>query len=423
MRQTENNNKTTLDLNGQIQHLKEQKDAAYIRNYVCHFNRVYTFWFYMMKKTIGLEKIKKQKNRKVERRSYMIGYDEKAKTYFVQVKYKDAITGKWRAKKKRGFEKKREAKLYEAELMQEIQHPADMTFLDVAHQWEDYMQTSVAQRNRHQIAFEKRFAALKDKSIEDITKQQLISWRNELASRDDCGTKIKNDTIAHVKAVFKYYSTIYNTIDIGSILKPLKKQEAEIMKEMEVWTVEEFNQFIEWVDEPIYKLFFETLFWTGARRGEILALQKVDFDGELINIHGSIRDFKNGIKPTKTKQSRRVWIDDSLRGKLKILADSNDGTFLFGGERSLSVSQIARVFEKGIKKSGVKRIRLHDLRHSHATLLINNGVNIVAVSKRLGHTSIEQTLKTYTHLLKDTDQQLNFTLNSIKNGAKLVPKQ
>ena len=70
-------------------------------------------------------------------------------------------------------------------------------------------------------------------------------------------------------------------------------------------------------------------------------------------------------------------------------------------------------FKKAIKESCVKPIRLHDLRHSHATILINEGVNIVAVSKRLGHTDINQTLKTYTHLLKNTDEQMMETINSI----------
>ena len=71
-------------------------------------------------------------------------------------------------------------------------------------------------------------------------------------------------------------------------------------------------------------------------------------------------------------------------------------------------------FKKAIKASGVKNIRLHDLRHSHATILINNGINIVAVSKRLGHADIETTLKTYTHLLSDTNKELIDKINAIK---------
>lgn len=72
----------------------------------------------------------------------------------------------------------------------------------------------------------------------------------------------------------------------------------------------------------------------------------------------------------------------------------------------------------GISAAQLKKIlrRLHDLRHSHATLLINSGVNIVAVSKRLGHSSINQTLKTYTHLLKNTDDELINTLEKLEEN-------
>ena len=84
-------------------------------------------------------------------------------------------------------------------------------------------------------------------------------------------------------------------------------------------------------------------------------------------------------------------------------------------ERSnVSSTSAARIFDKAIKDSGVTKIRLHDLRHSHATWLINNGVNIVAVSKRLGHNSINETLKTYTHLLECSDQNMMNKINEFR---------
>ena len=77
-----------------------------------------------------------------------------------------------------------------------------------------------------------------------------------------------------------------------------------------------------------------------------------------------------------------------------------------------------------IKKSGVKRIRIHDLRHSHATILINSGVNIVAVSKMLGHSNINQTLKTYTHLLESTNDELVDRIIELKKeiSTSVVPE-
>lgn len=84
--------------------------------------------------------------------------------------------------------------------------------------------------------------------------------------------------------------------------------------------------------------------------------------------------------------------------------------YLFGGSTPLCPSPVQRQFTKAILKAGVKKIRIHDLRHSHATWLINSGVNVVAVSKRLGHTDINQTLETYTHLLASTDQGMQIEL-------------
>ncbi len=80
--------------------------------------------------------------------------------------------------------------------------------------------------------------------------------------------------------------------------------------------------------------------------------------------------------------------------------------FMFGRDKPLVLASIDRAKEVAIKKAGVKRIRIHDFRHSHASNLIASGVNIVAVSKRLGHSDVNMTLKVYTHLINDTNQQL-----------------
>ena len=79
---------------------------------------------------------------------------------------------------------------------------------------------------------------------------------------------------------------------------------------------------------------------------------------------------------------------------------------MFGNLKPLSSTTITREKDRAIKKSGVKRISIHDFRHSHASNLIANGINIVAVSKRLGHSNVEMTLRVYTHLIKTTEDQL-----------------
>ena len=85
--------------------------------------------------------------------------------------------------------------------------------------------------------------------------------------------------------------------------------------------------------------------------------------------------------------------------------------WLFGDYRPISRDRVDYAFKYGITRSGVKKIRIHDLRHSHATYLINKGANIVAVSKRLGHKSINTTLSTYAHLMEDAENQIVEILN------------
>lgn len=350
----------------------------------------------------------------------MIGYDKQRKTYFVQYKYKDE-TGKWKTTMKRGFKLKREAMEYEAKIRlnpEDIAKVGNLTFLQMSDLRNEGIETtkgSKRQRNEH---FRRRFSELKDVPIKSITPTMLLQWRAELAKMN-YATKTKNTTISYVKSVFDFANEIYKLPDPTASIRNFKKTNKEIMREMQVWTPEEFEKFANAIpeDKEIYKLYFTTLFWTGARRGEGIALQCKDLKDGCINIRGSQRDGKEGIKPTKTKKTRKIKVDDILYAQLMELKNTYKTGYLFGGKDDLAPTSISRVWEKGIKKSGLKPIRIHDLRHSHATWLINNNVNIVAVSKRLGHSSIKQTLDTYAHLLLDTDEKMMATINTYKSSV------
>jgi integrase len=347
----------------------------------------------------------------------MIGYDKQRKTYFVQVKYRDPYTNKQKTILRRGFKLKREAVELEAKLKLEKSNNSisntSMTFKEVAKIWEETIESSDTSKRHHKEHFEKRFSDLYEKPIRKITKEMLIEWKNQLG-QTSYATKTKNTCISYVRSVFKFASEIYGIQNVSVVLKNFKNTQEEIMLDMNVWSLDEFNLFIESVDNELYKIFFSTLFWTGARRGEIIALQCNDLieEEKSIYIHGSQRDMDKGIKSTKTGNKRYVRLDDVLFEQLFKLKKYYKTGYLFGGNTSVTRTTIDRYFAKGIEKSGVKKIRLHDLRHSHATMLINAGVNIVAVSKRLGHSDINQTLKTYTHLLKDTDDKMMEYINS-----------
>ncbi|MBW9212829.1 site-specific integrase [Trueperella sp. zg.1013] len=309
---------------------------------------------------------------------------------------------------------KREAKQYETELINNVANnkSTDYTFgkmVDLYIESIEGLQSTKDTKRKVYINHCKKFY---DTPISKITKASLMEWANNLKSSSLSRLTI-NRIIGSVCSVFGYADKIYDIKDISSIMT-LKKKTSNDIKEMETWTIQEFEQFENAIDNPLYRAFFHTLFWTGARRGEILALQCDDFRKNELDINKSIKHFKNGFIPLKNANSKRtIKIDTNTIDILKELKGKYKKGFLFGGNSSLSITVVQKQFKKAIKKSGVKEIRLHDLRHSHATILINNGVNIVAVSKRLGHSDINTTLRVYTHLLQKTDEKMMETINEL----------
>lgn len=331
----------------------------------------------------------------------MSAYKEGASWYAV-VRIPDPVTGKLRQVKKRGFETKRAAKAWEAETLLTKTAKTSATFDEILVEQLKSIDSSETAFHMKTTWCRNHFP-LHDRPIDSITKQELIDWRNSLAD-GDLATRTRNRGIQYVKAVFDHAEKIYGLRNNAVVVKTFKLTKQD-KQEMPVWTPEEFAK-VAAVADPLYREFFTYLFWTGCRRGEALALCKEDINGNVIHIHRAIKHFKNGFLPLKTDSSERyIAIDSKTIAMLKPLIDHAD-PFVFGGDRSLPITQVDRYFKKAIKAAGVKPIRIHDLRHSHATWLINQGVNIIAVSKRLGHASINQTLKTYAHLLKKTNDEM-----------------
>lgn len=220
----------------------------------------------------------------------MIGYDEQRKTYYVQYKFKDPVTDKWHTTKKRGFKLKREAKEYEAKIISEnkARTPSlKITFWEMNLKYEESEQlTYNTVYSRHSI-INKYFSTMKDKEISSISYPKLENWRISMIANKSLITSTKNRYIDVIKSVFNYASSVYGIETRNTKIRDISETDEEKMqvKEKPVWTVEEFNKFISFIDEPIYKLYFIFLFWSGARKSEGIGLQKKDFDGRYVNIH------------------------------------------------------------------------------------------------------------------------------------------
>ncbi len=163
----------------------------------------------------------------------------------------------------------------------------------------------------------------------------------------------------------------------------------------------------------------------GARRGELLACRWSDLDWSTskLRIERSLYQIKGelGLKPTKTRQARNVTVPPSLVEYLKLHREQQQHhRTMFGADYQADLdlifadpsggyllpSSVTRAAVRLAKKAGLSSVGLHTLRHTHASILLHNGVPVTNVSKRLGHRDPYTTAKIYAHALPDTDQDV-----------------
>ena len=260
-------------------------------------------------------------------------------------------------------------------------------------------------------------------AVSEITPEHVRKWQNGLISyRDDKGNPysatylrtINNQLAAIMNYAVRYYNLKDNPCrKAGTIGK-------DHADEMNFWTTEEFKMFLEKIsDKPPAYAGFLTLYYTGLRIGELLALEygDIDFENCTLTVSKSYQHLngKDVITPPKTPKSiRTVSIPEFLRDELKSYTERLYGIHkhdrLFPYTKSFFEHEMVR----GTKDGEVKRIRLHDIRHSHASLLIELGFSPLAVADRLGHEKVETTLNTYSHLFPHKRDEVAEKLQKLK---------
>ncbi|MBE7025017.1 MAG: site-specific integrase [Ruminococcaceae bacterium] len=213
---------------------------------------------------------------------------------------------------------------------------------------------------------------------------------------------------------------------VGNFKDAYEKKEA-----LQYYTAEQFQKFIaaayadaQETGDMRYYAFFSTLFYTGARKGEANALDWTDLDGDILHIGKNIVQKLEGddrITPPKNKSS-----DRTLQVPLPLLAvfeeqrkwQKKNGVYskhakICGGLHALRDTSIEKKNKQYAEKAGLPKIRIHDFRHSHASLLANEGINIQEIARRLGHSKIEMTWNTYSHLYPREEERAVALLNQI----------
>lgn len=347
--------------------------------------------------------------------------EEKTNTWRVIYRYTD-WTGERKQSQKRGFKTKREAQIWEREQLNKATADLDMTFDSFVEQYTTDMQTRIKENTwstKEHIIRTKIIPYFGKQKMSNITAQQIITWQNELMNYKDENGKslspvylktINNQLSAIFNHAVKYYNLRENPCKkAGSMGK--KKN-----REMLFWTKEEYLKFAEvMMDKPLSFYAFEMLYWCGIREGELLALTPADFDFEkcTVSITKSYQRL-NGqdlITTPKTEKSNRVikmpqFLADEMQDYLKQLygIESNDRMF------TVTKSYLHREMDRGAKEAGVKRIRIHDIRHSAVSLLIDMGFTATAIADRVGHESIDITYN-YAHLFPSKQTEMAEKLN------------
>lgn len=193
-------------------------------------------------------------------------------------------------------------------------------------------------------------------------------------------------------------------------------------REMLFWTQEEYKKFAEvMMDKPVSFYAFEMLYWCGIRLGELLALTTADFDfkNRKLRINKSYQRLKGQdvITEPKTKKSNRTiempdFLCEEMQEYFSMLYDQKPDERIF----PISKSYLHHEMDRGVKATGLKRIRIYDLRHSHVSLLIELGFSAVAIADRVGHESIEITYR-YAHLFPSKQAEMANRLGELKKGG------
>lgn len=371
--------------------------------------------------------------------------DKNTKKWYYEFRYKTA-TGEVKRRRKRGFALKNEAK--EAESLERLKlkdsPPSQMTLkqlydMYVVSKSPEWLPGTKKNFTRKVIAHIMPY--FENIQIDKITTKDIEDWKTSLyEKRKDDGEKYKPDSLNKIRG---YFSAMFNYAISHQFLvfNPVravpgfKDPNARENVEKTVWSLEEFQKFITKVDNQMWHVFFTFLWCTGTRIGEAqgVMFKDINFRKKTVTISKSIDTKQKGIpyviNPTKTKKTRIIELPNELIKLLKVYYKKHvniDGwhedLFLFGLSKPLPNTTVDKTRKKYIEMAGVKYISSHCFRHSHATYLLSNGIDIKSVSERLGHKDVQETLNTYVHVLpSNRDRILALLEKSMEIDANLTP--
>jgi len=342
--------------------------------------------------------------------------DEKKNTWYCQFYYED-WQGNKKKKQKRGFKTKKEALEWERNYKLSANANMDMTmgaFIEIYFRDKAGELKERSAKNKRYMIEAHVLPYFENKPMNSITPLDIIQWQNEIRAKGFSQTYLRMIQ-NQITALFTHASNIYNLAN--NPCKRVKRMGKADADKLEFWTKEEYDRFISGIEVGSrYYVIFEILFWTGCREGEMLALTKsdIDFTENRISISKTYyrTERKDVITTPKTEQSVRVidipqFLTQEIRDYVDKLYELPDDERIF----PIVAEAVQHKLKHNCEKTGVKKIRVHDIRHSHVAYLINQGVQPLIIKERLGHRDIKITLNTYGHLYPNQQRQVADMLN------------
>ena len=341
--------------------------------------------------------------------------DTKNNSWKVYYRFTD-WQGKVHQSTKRGFSTKREALAWEREQLHKVEADLDMTFESFIDTYTADMKNRLKENTWHtkeHIIRTKLLPYFAKRKMNSIQPKDIIAWQNEMIKcRDKSGEAYSP---VYLKTLHNQLSAIFNHAVKFYGLKDNPAAKVGNMgkakaREMLFWTQEEYKKFSEeMMDKPVSFYAFEMLYWCGIREGELLALTPADFDARrsTLSISKSYQRIKGRDVVTcpKTPKSNRVitifpFLMEEVQEYVKV-------KHVPKGERifRLSKSFLYHEMRRGCALAGTKVIRIHDLRHSHVSLLIELGYSVPAIAERMGHEGVDITLH-YAHLFPNKQAEM-----------------